>query len=168
MKRIVQKYSDIHKELNIQIVGGLHEKYKNMIFELGISEIVSSVGSVPYLKSLEYILNADVLLLIDAPSEGPSVFLPSKLVEYIGSGNLVLGITPFQGASANLIRKLNGIVVGPEDIEGVERAILDLYGKYKQGKLFEFSYPDGVVQQYETMNTTKILVKLFNKVSEKD
>ncbi|MBA7489517.1 hypothetical protein ES702_00051 [subsurface metagenome] len=102
-----------------------------MISELRISEIVSSVGSVPYLESLEYILNADVLLLIDAPSEGSSVFLPCKLVEYIGSGNLILGITPLQGASANLIRKLNGIVVDPEDIEGVERIILDLYEKHK-------------------------------------
>jgi glycosyltransferase involved in cell wall biosynthesis len=168
LKRIIQKHPDIHEELNIQIVGELHRDYKSIIFELGINEIVSSIGSVPYLKSLEYILNADVLFLIDAPSEVPSVFLPSKLIEYIGSGNPILGITPLQGASASLIRKLNGIVIDPENVESIEIAILNLYERYKQGSLSDFSYPDGVVQQYDAMNTVKTLAKLFNEVCAKD
>jgi len=164
LSNIIKKYPNIPDSLNVQLVGGLHRDYRNMVSELGIDKIVSVVDMVPYLESLEYILNADVLLLIDAPSEGPSVFLPSKLIEYIGSGNPVLGITPLQGASATVIRKLKGIVVAPEDIDGIEKSILNFYEKYKQGRLSEVAYPEGFAQQYNAINTTKTLAKLFDDI----
>ena len=40
---------------------------------------------VPYDESLRLTRDADALLVVDAPSAEPSVFLPSKLVEYIGA-----------------------------------------------------------------------------------
>lgn len=167
LSNIIKKYPNIHDSLNVQLVGGLHEDYRNMVTELGIDKIVSVVDVVPYLKSLEYILNADVLFLIDAPSDGPSVFLPSKLIEYVGSGNPILGITPLQGASATAIRKLKGIVVAPEDVSGIEEAILFFYKKYKQNELSEFSYSNTIVQQYDATNTTKALAKLFDMISDR-
>ena len=136
--------------------------YKNMISELGIEKVVSHIDVVPYMESLKYISNADVLLLIDAPSIGPSVFLPLKLIEYLGSGNPIFGITPLEGASANLIRKLGGIVVSPDDIDGIEKGILTLYEKYKSNDLPNCYKDKHLVDSYNAQNTTKILAELFN------
>ena len=68
---------------------------------------------VGYRESLRLMTEADGLLIIDAPAE-VSVFLPSKLIDYVGAGRPVLGLTP-QGAAARLIRQLGGWVADPSD-----------------------------------------------------
>ncbi|MFP5390663.1 MAG: glycosyltransferase, partial [Gammaproteobacteria bacterium] len=64
--------------------------------------LVTLRGQVGYRESLALARSASALLVIDAPSAIPSVFLPSKLVEYIGARRPVWGITP-PGTSADLI-----------------------------------------------------------------
>ena len=60
------------------------------------------------LTSLALMKNADYLFLIDAavPSNRQSVFFPSKLAEYLGSGKPIVGLTPKQGATARILREL--------------------------------------------------------------
>ena len=46
-----------------------------------------------------------MLLVIDAPAD-ESLFLPSKLIDYLPARKPILGLTPARGASADLIRAL--------------------------------------------------------------
>ena len=78
--------------------------------------------SVRYLDSLALMASADGLLVIDAPAE-VSVFLPSKLIDYVGAGRPVLGITP-TGTAGSLIRRLGGWVADPADTEAVAGALM--------------------------------------------
>lgn len=78
--------------------------------------------SVEYRESLRLMSEADGLLVIDAPAD-ISVFLPSKLIDYIGAGRPVLGITP-PGTAASLIRELGGPVVDPSNTEDIRTALL--------------------------------------------
>ena len=74
--------------------------------------------SVDY-GELAWMVNSDGLLLIDAP-DSLSVFLPSKLIEYIGADNPIIGFTP-KGAAAGLIRKIGGFIVEPgQEDDGAE------------------------------------------------
>lgn len=66
---------------------------------------------VEYQESIRLMSDSDGLLVIDAPADF-SVFLPSKLVDYVGAGRPVLGITP-PGTAERLIRELGGFVVDP-------------------------------------------------------
>ncbi|MBF0136816.1 MAG: hypothetical protein H7833_15865 [Magnetococcus sp. DMHC-1] len=68
---------------------------------------------VSYQRSLELMASADLLLVLDAPAQ-TSVFLPSKLVDYIGAGRPILGLTP-PGAAATLIERLGGWVAPPDN-----------------------------------------------------
>lgn len=77
--------------------------------------------AVPYRDSLALMSAADGLLILDAPAE-KSVFLPSKLIDYIGAGRPVLGLTP-EGAAASLIRRLGGWVADPSDTPASARAL---------------------------------------------
>ena len=85
------------------------------------ADLVSIHAPVDYVRSLELMQTADILLVIDAPAQ-TSVFLPSKLVDYMGAGQPILGITP-PGTSADLIRRLGGWVASPEDSQGVVVAL---------------------------------------------
>jgi hypothetical protein len=78
------------------------------------NDLISVRPSVDYRESLDLMTAADGLLIIDAPAE-ISVFLPSKLIDYIGAGRPILGITP-NGTAASLIRELGGMVADPANI----------------------------------------------------
>jgi glycosyltransferase involved in cell wall biosynthesis len=75
---------------------------------------------VNYVESLALAARADGLLIVDAPA-ARSVFLPSKLVDYIGAGRPILGLTP-PGASDELIRRLGGWAADPSDAAAMRTA----------------------------------------------
>jgi hypothetical protein len=69
---------------------------------------------------------ADAYLLIDAPSEKPSVFLPSKLVEYLYMRKPILALTP-EGTSRDIIKETNtGVCIYPEDVKSIKESFYHL------------------------------------------
>lgn len=75
---------------------------------------------VDYVSSLALMRAADLLVAIDAPAE-ESVFLPSKLIDYIGAERPVLAITP-PGAAAAVVDHLGGWRADPRDTQAVASA----------------------------------------------
>lgn len=154
------------EQITVRHVGPLRDKYKAMVHDLNIGMMVETIKPVPYLESLQYISSADVLLLIDAPSDGPSVFLPSKLIDYLGSGNPVLGITPETGTSADLIRRVNGLVVDPLNVEGITCALEQIYTAWRHDRsLQKFRYSQEFIQEYDVATTTDQLVSHLNRLA---
>lgn len=93
-------------------------------------ELLNVYPSVEYRESLRLMSEADGLLVIDAPAE-ISVFLPSKLIDYIGAGRPVLGITP-PGTAASLIQNLGGPVVDPSDSHAISEAMTHFISLLKE------------------------------------
>jgi hypothetical protein len=85
--------------------------------------LVAFHSPVPYRHSLELMQAADLLLVIDAPARH-SVFLPSKLVDYIGARKPILGIVP-PGASRRLIDRMGGHAADPRAPHDVDRSLLE-------------------------------------------
>lgn len=167
LRIILETSPSLSQEMQVLIVGELDAEYRALISKLEVEKIVSVVEMVPYHESLEYMSDADVLLLVDAPSEGPSVFLPSKLLDYIALNKPILGITPLEGTSADVIRAAGGIVVSPHDIKGIAAQIQTLYERYQNGDLKIVHSSPGVIQSYDVRNTAKSLSQMFTMVSEK-
>ena len=69
--------------------------------------LVTMRGQVPYRASLQLARDAAALMVIDAPSATDSVFLPSKLIDYIGVRRPVWAITP-PGTVADLVAEWAG------------------------------------------------------------
>jgi glycosyltransferase involved in cell wall biosynthesis len=97
-----------------EFVGEAPSSFRNhpLIAQLA-PECVQFLSKVDYHQSLALARSADLLLNIDAPAD-VSVFLPSKLIDYVGAGRPIFGITP-PGAAAGLIRDLGGWVADPAD-----------------------------------------------------
>ena len=55
--------------------------------------LIETVAIISYKDSLNEMARSDLLLILDAPFNS-SVFFPSKLVDYIGSGKPIFAITP--------------------------------------------------------------------------
>jgi glycosyltransferase involved in cell wall biosynthesis len=123
--------------IDVKLVGQIPEKYgyQRLAHELGLDDIVHFTGVLPYARTQAITAEADVLLVIDAANLESSVFLPSKLVDYLPFQKPIVGITPLQGASAELIRRLGCQVAAPDDVEAIARVLADLVETWRAGNL---------------------------------
>jgi len=114
--------------LTLSSYGTMPDSYAHLVRERGLQEILRLESTVPYLDSLALMRAHDVLLLVDAKlSQGTeSVFLPSKLVDYLGAGRPILALTPAAGASARVVREVGGMVCDIEDAGAIDRALESL------------------------------------------
>lgn len=110
--------------------------YDRIVRRYGLQSIVRTRPSVPYATSLQLMQEADVLVLLDAAIDG-SVYFPSKLVDYVGAGRPILGLTPENGASARVLRRVGGSIVPPGDVNAIQRGILKLLAHRAGGRLDE-------------------------------
>ncbi|MDX6403365.1 MAG: hypothetical protein QOH70_820 [Blastocatellia bacterium] len=88
---------------------------------------------VSYQESCSLAAAANGLVIIDAPA-AKSVFLPSKLIEYVGVGRPILGITP-PGAAANLIKELGGWVADPSSPEAMKTTVVEFLSYLRNASL---------------------------------
>ena len=114
LRLILDKQPEILRNVRFDLVGRIprwvtyHPAFRRLPRNL-----VRLVSTVAYSDALKLMSESDLLLVIDGPAE-LSVFLPSKLIEYIGAGVPICGIVP-PGTSANLLRRLGGFVADPRD-----------------------------------------------------
>lgn len=87
--------------------------------------LITLSGSVPYDESLKLMHQADILLLIEAPITN-SVFLPSKLVEYLGAEKPVLSITP-KGTGYRVTKEVGGFVSDIQNHAEIVQTLKDIF-----------------------------------------
>ena len=116
---------ELLNEISFEIVGGVHGLD---LEQMGISRLPKGLvvfrPRVGYRESLSLMTSAAGLMVIDAPvpPNAKSVFLPSKLIEYVGAARPTIGLTP-RGTAADLIQRLGGWVADPGDINEVARVM---------------------------------------------
>jgi glycosyltransferase involved in cell wall biosynthesis len=130
-----------YKSLNIKvnIIGGSdrdNESLEILAEQHGVKELLRILPPVSHHETFTHLANSDVLLLIDAPSDRESIFLPMKLLEYLAVEKPILALTPLNGESADIIRATRtGTVVAPTDIPDIKNAIEDYYQAYLKSEL---------------------------------
>ena len=131
----LHRVSALNGRIAIEFVGSRMEAYAQQASALGLDPIVQFRSRVSPDQARRLAASADVLLVIDAPSEGSSLFLPSKLIDYLPLEKPILGITPLNGPSGDLIRELGYPVVDPRDRAGIVAALRQLLDAHHDGSL---------------------------------
>ncbi len=161
----LHKQDDLTGVIALTFVGPFVTGFAGDARSLGIDHLVQFRDKVPLAEAQTMAAAADVLVAIDAPSAGPSPFLPSKLVDYLPLGRPILGITPVEGASAALLRRLGASVAAPDDEAGIRIAIRDLIGRWRDGTLGVGADFDRVAAEYDIRETTakfsEVLTRAF-------
>ena len=121
--------------VEVAFVGPHVEAFSREADALGVGPLVRFRGRVPAAEAAAIAADADVLLVIDAPSEGPSPFLTSKLIDYLPFRKPILGVTPEPGATAALLRRLGSRVAAPGDVEAIASALAGLLRDWSAGTL---------------------------------
>ncbi len=150
--------------LEVALVGPNSELYRPAVQAMGLGEVVRCSGPVSYMESLQDAARADVLLLIDKASDGPSLFLPSKLVDYLAFGKPILGLTPLAGASADLLRRLDCPMAPPDYPAAIAEAVAGLLDKWEAGGLAVSPNFTKVAWEYDSRQTTARLDNILQAV----
>jgi hypothetical protein len=111
--------------LRLDHFGAIADEHVARIHASGLQDVFIVHDFVPYLRTLEMMSESDALLLVDAPltSMAESVFLPSKLVDYLGARRPIIAVTPSQGATARVTREVGGTLCPQEDPLALDRAL---------------------------------------------
>jgi glycosyltransferase involved in cell wall biosynthesis len=120
--------------LRVVFVGASVASHRRLASTLGLDAVVEFTGRRSFAESAGWAAAADVLLLIDAPAE-ESLFLPSKLIDYLPLAKPILAITPPVGASADVVRALGYPVISPDDEAGIAAAVDHLLDCWQHGRL---------------------------------
>jgi hypothetical protein len=116
--------------LRLHLYGLMPETDRESSLWQETKEFVGFHGRIDYLSSLALMQEAHYLLLVDAPvARGKeSVFFPSKLADYLGSGTPVIGLTPRSGASARVLRETGHLawdIGNEEEVRSNLRALVE-------------------------------------------
>jgi glycosyltransferase involved in cell wall biosynthesis len=104
---------------------------------LGLGDRLELIDYAPRRRSLELQRDSEALLLLipDAGGRGKGV-LSGKVFEYLAAERPILGVVPPDGAAAALIREAGaGVVVAPDDVDGMVAALRDLHERWRAGSL---------------------------------
>jgi glycosyltransferase involved in cell wall biosynthesis len=148
------------RELYVSFVGTPVASHRQLTSALVLDDVVEFTGRVAYAESSRLASAADVLLVIDAPAD-ESLFLPSKLIDYLPAGKPILALTPLRGASADLIRALGYPVIAPDDESGIATAVEALIVAKQEGRLTTSATHSEVAQQYDIRRTAGAFAEIL-------
>ena len=120
-----------------RFVGDFRSTDREWAEALGLGDRLELVPYAPRGESLRLQRDSEALLLLvpDAGGRGKGV-LSGKVYEYIAAGRPILAVVPPDGAAAALVRETGaGVVVAPDDVEGIRAALVDMQARFANGGL---------------------------------
>jgi glycosyltransferase involved in cell wall biosynthesis len=147
--------------LRVTFVGSVVPQHRRLADSLGLADIVEFTGRVPFHDSEQLAANADVLLLIDAPAD-VSLFLPSKLIDYLPLRLPILGLTPRRGAAADVLSSMGYPIVAPDDEQGIAGALQSLLERHAAGTLGASPQHEAVAARYSSRVTTEAFARVLD------
>jgi glycosyltransferase involved in cell wall biosynthesis len=153
--------------LDVLLMGPTVREYEDEAIALGLGSCVRFAGRQSAADARRAAEDADVLLSIDAPSDGPAVFLPSKLVDYLMFRKPILGVTPADGASADLLRRAGCPIVPPDDEVAIAAAIDDMIRRAADGTLEVSDAFDAAAAEFDIRRTTEHLHQILVETIER-
>jgi len=149
------------EKIKFLFVGRFGQEVEEMFRSASFNSRIETVSYVPHSESIEYLMRADVLLLIVDESKESKEIVPGKVYEYIGVEKPVFAIAPQQSAISDLIRETNvGKIAHQNEKENLKNIYLDYYESWKNGKInYKPNYE--AIKKYERRNSAKLLAELL-------
>ena len=157
---LFKEKSYLTNQINIQFIGAdIFGNLDRILHKYDLSHIIKPIKYLPHNEALSKTMSSHMLLLTILKKSDEEI-ITGKIFEYLASGKFILLITS-NGYTAKLVQKLQkGIIIDPEDSQGLKNSILKFYEMYQAGRLF--SGKPLSVSQFDRENQTKTLAALFS------
>jgi len=150
-----------------RFVGGLRASDEPFIRELGLGRRLEVVPFQPHDRTLALQRDSDALLLLLAEAgEAGRKILSAKLFEYLAAGRPILAVVPPDGEAAEVIREAKaGVVVAPDDVDGIAAALSDLERRWQTGELGPVELTDELRWRLSRRERAERLADLLRRVA---
>jgi len=135
----IDEFSNIINEfpkqtIKLRFVGIVYKKLKLYIKKIGIDKQVEIIPTVPHSMAIDYIINANALLLIIPELKNSYGIIPGKLFEYLATNNQIICIGDTECDAAKIIRDCNaGITFNRESDSGLKNYLFNLVTDFING-----------------------------------
>ena len=133
----LQAFHDAGLDAVARFVGDFRSSDREWAEALDLGDRLEIVDYLPRADALRLQRDSEALLLLvpDAGGRGKGV-LSGKVFEYIAAGRPILAVVPLDGAAADLVRETgSGVVVAPDDVDGIRAALVELHARFVNGGL---------------------------------
>ncbi len=127
---------DIIKNMKVRLTGkidaGLYKRFQEVVPSSGLTH----TPYIPHMEMLQEAHKEQLLLLIINKVPHDKLIITGKLFDYLPTSNPVLAIGPENGDAARIIKNTEcGSIHGPDDRNGIKKAICEAYDNWKKGRL---------------------------------
>ena len=164
----LQALRDSDADVVARFVGDFRQSDRDWADSLGLGDRLELIPYAPRAESLRLQRDSEALLLLvpDAGGRGKGV-LSGKVFEYLAAGRPILAVVPPDGAAADLVRETGaGIVVAPDDVDGIRDALGELHESHLNGGLPAVELPDDVRERLSRRARIEELAALLREVAE--
>jgi len=150
------------EDLEVQMVGPVSPTIKAELDSFPfLSDIIIFKGFKQHKEILEKYQKSAVFLLFLNNTEGAEGHIPGKIFEYLGASRPILAIGPTRGDVASILSGTHaGTIVGPDDRDGLSRAIEKYYQDHKEGVVRQ----PAQISEFSRKNLTNQLQQLLNSL----
>ncbi len=164
LKQLLEQQVILQEKLMVFFVGNIGKKVQHTITSLGLNKVVSLTGYQTHQKSIGYLVQSDLLLLIISNQPGSEVVMTGKVFEYLAAKKPILSISP-PGVASDLIREAHvGVVVDPDDIVGIANQIEYFYRCWESG-IVDYTPREEVIKRYDRHRLTGILAATLDNLT---
>lgn len=135
----VQENPDVKKRLRINYVGSVLQAERELISELGLSNMFNLVGTISEEECIQYYIDSDAFLAIDGKNE-KNIFFPSKIMKYFYYKKPILGITPSDSVLSSELSKSGHTFIDNDNLSELKDYILRLVYNYDSLNNFDRTY----------------------------
>jgi glycosyltransferase involved in cell wall biosynthesis len=140
----LQGFSDSGLDAVARFVGDFRTPDREWAQALDLGDRLELIDYLPRREALRLQRDSEALLLLvpDAGGRGKGV-LSGKVFEYLAAGRPILAVVPPDGAAAELVRDTGaGVVVTPDDVDGIRAALERMHERFLEGGLPDVELAD--------------------------
>lgn len=157
---LIKERPEMKTEIAVNFVGNWdNDPIKQFCQERSMLEVVKFFDMVPYKKAMKYLMESDILLLINGLNKLNRIYIPAKMFDYLVVKKPILFIGNC-GAPAEIIRQVNIGVICSHDPEEIKSKLVEMLEKRDSYKIRHDAY-----LQYSAKMTTQRLAMAFDLIT---
>ena len=153
--------------IEARFIGDFRARDRAYAEELRLGSRLEFVPYLPRREALALQRDSEALLLLipDAAGRGRGV-LSGKIFEYLASERPILAVVPPGGAAAELIEQAGaGVIIAPDDVDGIARSLAELERQHRAGTLVRPSLSPEVRARLSRTARAKDLLAMLEAAS---
>lgn len=156
----LKRNPEARSQIQVVCIGVVDDNGQDLIYELGLEDVIEQKGILPHNQAIKYICDADILLLVPGPGKGTT---PGKIYEYMAAKKPILALADEGRVRDLIISSGIGLVVPPDDINEIMFSIESLYNTVITTG---YSYPDisEFLRIYDRRNIAGQVAEILNSL----